>query len=57
MSATEASNAIASDLRALLYSSRVIDAPAELRTFAYDASFLTQLSPHAPDVARHCRID
>ena len=51
MSATEASNAIASDLRALLYSSRVIDAPAELRTFAYDASFLTQLSPHAPDVA------
>ena len=51
MSKTEASNALASDLRTLLHNSRVIDAPAELRTFAYDASFLTQLSPHAPDVA------
>ncbi len=43
--------AIAADLRALVAKSQVVDAPAELRTFAYDASFLTQLSPRAPDVA------
>src|SRR5216683_1461782 len=41
---------IAEDLRNLLTRSRVIDAPAELRTYAYDASFLTQLAPRAPDV-------
>lgn len=40
---------IASDLRALVQDSRVLDAPAELRTFAYDASFLTQLAPRSPD--------
>ena len=40
---------LASDLRALLRSSRVLDAPAELRTYAYDASFLTQLAPRSPD--------
>ncbi len=43
-------SAIAADLRELLTTSQVIDAPAELRTFAYDASFLTQLTPHTPDV-------
>lgn len=42
---------LAADLRSHLRASRVVDAPAELRTFAYDASFLTQLSPRAPDVA------
>lgn len=42
---------MATDLRALLTSSQVIDAPAELRTYAYDASFLTQLAPHIPDLA------
>ena len=40
---------IAADLRRLVSSSRVVDAPAELRTYAYDASFLTQLAPHEPD--------
>jgi glycolate oxidase len=40
---------IAADLRALLSDSRVLDAPAELRTYAYDASFLTQLAPNPPD--------
>jgi glycolate oxidase len=40
---------LAADLRALLTDSRVVDAPAELRTYAYDASFLTQLAPHSPD--------
>ena len=43
--------ALAADLRRLVRDSQVVDAPAELRTFSYDASFLTQLSPHAPDVA------
>jgi glycolate oxidase len=40
---------IAADLRGLLSRSRVVDAPAELRTYAYDASFLTQLAPRPPD--------
>lgn len=40
---------VAADLRAILKTSRVLDAPAELRTYAYDASFLTQLAPHSPD--------
>ncbi|MCC6629992.1 MAG: FAD-binding oxidoreductase [Chloroflexi bacterium] len=42
---------LARDLRALLTDSQVIDAPAELQTYAYDASFLTQLEPRRPDVA------
>jgi glycolate oxidase len=29
--------------------SRVLDEPAELRTYAYDASFLTQLTPRSPE--------
>jgi glycolate oxidase len=40
---------IADDLRPRVTSSRVLDAPAELRTYAYDASFLTQLAPRVPD--------
>src|SRR5438067_12474797 len=40
---------LAADLRALLPTSRVLSDPAELRTYAYDASFLTQLAPRAPD--------
>ena len=44
-------NALAADLRRVLKVSRVVDQPAELQTFAYDASFWTQLDPHAPDVA------
>jgi glycolate oxidase len=42
-------SAIAFDLRALVDDSQVIDAPGELHTYAYDASFLTQLAPRAPD--------
>jgi glycolate oxidase len=42
---------IARDLRARLRRSRVVDAPGPLRTFAHDASFLTQLAPRPPDVA------
>ena len=41
---------VADDLRGLLQDSRVVDSPAELWTFAYDASFLTQLAPRAPDL-------
>src|SRR5919202_563375 len=44
-------SSLASDLRRILPHSQVVDGPAELRTFSYDASFLTQLSPRAPDVA------
>ena len=40
---------IAADLRAIVKDSQVLDAPAELRTYAYDASFLTQLAPRSPD--------
>jgi glycolate oxidase len=40
---------IADDLRGLLGASRVLDGPAELRSYAYDASFLTQLAPRPPD--------
>src|SRR5260221_14481642 len=40
---------IAADLRRILTTSRVVDDPAELRTYAYDASFLTQLAPRSPD--------
>jgi glycolate dehydrogenase FAD-linked subunit len=40
---------IASDLRAVVKDSRVLESAAELRTYAYDASFLTQLAPRSPD--------
>jgi glycolate oxidase len=40
---------LAAELRSLLHDSRVLDAPAELRSYAYDASFLTQLAPRPPD--------
>jgi glycolate oxidase len=43
--------ALAADLRRLLRDSVVVTEPAELRTFAYDASFFSQLSPCPPDVA------
>jgi glycolate oxidase len=43
--------ALARDLRARLKESQVVDGPAELQTFAYDASFMTQLRPSRPDVA------
>src|SRR6266536_2677563 len=42
---------MAADLRARLKHSEVVDAPAELQTYSYDASFLTQLNPIPPDVA------
>ena len=42
---------IAADLRALVKDSHVVDEPAALHTYAYDASFLTQLSPRTPDAA------
>src|SRR5215216_932129 len=40
---------VADNLRAIVRDSRVLDAPAELRSYAYDASFLTQLAPRSPD--------
>ncbi len=49
MTHAKAGRGVAADLRRLLRDSRVLDAPAELRTYAYDASFLTQLAPRAPD--------
>lgn len=42
---------IAGDLRGLLRDSQVVDAPGELTTFAYDASFETQLEPRTPEAA------
>jgi glycolate oxidase len=45
------SGAIARDLRGLLSDSQVVEAPGELRTFAYDASFMTQLGPRPPEAA------
>jgi len=42
---------IAADLRALLKDSEVVEEPAALATYAYDASFITQLSPRTPDAA------
>ena len=44
-------SAIAKDLRALVKEGQVVDGPAELQTFAYDASFMTQLAPRLPDAA------
>jgi glycolate oxidase len=46
-----ATKSIAADLRRLLEQSEVLDSPSELRTFAYDASFMTQLAPREPDAA------
>src|SRR5918998_1544066 len=43
--------AIARDLRGLLRDSQVVEAPGELRVFAYDASFETQLNPRPPEAA------
>ncbi|TCJ19859.1 FAD-binding oxidoreductase [Rubrobacter taiwanensis] len=43
--------AVARDLRRLLSESQVVDEPGELQTFAYDASFETQLNPRPPEVA------
>jgi glycolate oxidase len=40
---------LASDLRGIVRDSLVVEAPAELRSYAYDASFLTQLAPRAPE--------
>jgi glycolate oxidase len=31
--------------------SQIVDAPAELRTYSFDASFMTQLAPRSPDLA------
>src|SRR5688572_28647255 len=42
---------LAADLRAILKHSDVVDQTAELQTYGYDASFLTQLNPIPPDVA------
>jgi glycolate oxidase len=42
-------SSVAVDLRGIVKNSRVLDAPAELHTYAYDASFLTQLAPRSPD--------
>jgi glycolate oxidase len=43
--------AIAADLRRVIVDGEVLSDPADLETFAYDASFLTQLAPVVPDVA------
>jgi glycolate oxidase len=51
VAAVIATKGIAADLRRLLKQSEVLDAPSELRSFAYDASFMTQLAPREPDVA------
>jgi glycolate oxidase len=40
---------LAADLRQIVKTSRVLEEPAELRSYAYDASFLTQLAPRSPD--------
>jgi glycolate oxidase len=42
---------VAADLRGLIDPARVVDAPAELQTYAYDASFMTQLKPRRPEAA------
>ncbi len=42
---------IARDLRGLLSDSQIVEAPGELNTFAYDASFETQIEPRVPDAA------
>src|SRR5262245_9246010 len=40
---------LADELRAIVIGGTVLEAPAELRTYAYDASFLTQLAPRPPE--------
>ena len=45
------SGTIVRDLRGLLRHSQVVEAPGELRVFAYDASFETQLRPRPPEAA------
>lgn len=45
------SSSIARDLREVLGDSQVVEAPGELQTFAYDASFETQLRPRLPEAA------
>src|SRR5215213_6408763 len=42
---------VAEDLRRLMGSSQVFDAPSELMTFSYDASFYSHLHARSPDVA------
>jgi glycolate oxidase len=42
---------IAADLRACLKASEVVESAAERQTYAYDASFFTQLRPRLPDAA------
>lgn len=37
--------ALAADLRRVVVDGEVLSDPADLETFAYDASFLTQLAP------------
>jgi glycolate oxidase len=44
-------SSLVADLRAIVRAGQVLDAPAELQTYAYDASFMTQLGPRPPDVA------
>jgi glycolate oxidase len=45
------SSEIARDLRELVRGSQIVEAPGELQTFAYDASFETQLRPRLPEAA------
>lgn len=45
------SSAMARDLRGLVRDGQVVEAPGELQTFAYDASFETQLRPRLPEAA------
>ncbi|MBA2694143.1 MAG: FAD-binding oxidoreductase, partial [Rubrobacter sp.] len=45
------SSEIARDLREVVRDSQIVEAPGELQTFAYDASFETQLRPRLPEAA------
>ncbi|MGH3087553.1 MAG: FAD-binding oxidoreductase [Rubrobacteraceae bacterium] len=45
------SSGIARDLREIVRESQIVEAPGELQTFAYDASFETQLRPRLPEAA------
>ena len=42
--------AVAADLRGIVEQSEIIDSLGELQTYGYDASFYTQLNPHAPNL-------
>lgn len=44
-------SALGDELRRRVRASQVVDGPAELQTYGYDASFFTQVNPHPPDVA------